>query len=608
MPFRLQKRSESSSRKILGKTTRQVDGRQDSILHRYFLVAGTAALLGGSRILFGRAPDTAASPEVLTGSIIACVIVFLGMMWLGAIRLVFNFLGGSRIRACVLCAVLCILGAFPAASEADALSRAVRVGVYQNKPKVFIDENGRPAGIFVELIGEIAKQEEWTLEFVPCEWAECLQALEDGQIDLMTDVAFSPERDVQYDFHKIPVLESWSRIYASPSARINKMSDLDGKRVALLEESIQQTAFQQMMNGFGYQVTIVLADSLEKAFTLASNGSADAAIANHYFGNFLYQQYGLVKTAIDFNPVTLYYATAQGRNADLLEGIDRNLDRWLQETNSPYYAILSRWTQEETEYRVPQYLLWAIAGIIGLLIAAAGIILLLRQQVGARTRNLEQANLQLQKNEEMLRLALEGSNDGIWDWYPQTGDFYWNPRCYTMLGYQPDEFPMDIDRWNGLLHPDDREAAWADIQRQIHAGDRSFSVEVRSRCKDGGWAWIHDRGKAVDFDKKGEILRVIGTRIDITDRKQNEQEREGIITMANALRTAPTRADMLPVILDQVGELLHADGAALIMRDPASGDTIVEMARGEFLRDRQVRLPPGEGVSGQVIETGHPAQ
>ena len=252
--------------------------------------------------------------------------------------------------------------------------RTVRVGVYQNEPKIFMDENGQASGIFIELLDEIAAQEGWTLVYVPCEWAACLQALEDGQIDLMPDVAYSPERDAIYDFHKTPVLESWSRVYASPGTPINKISDLDGKRIAVLSGSIQQTVFQQLMDGFGYKVTLVPADSFEQAFNLAANGSADAAIANHLFGDYFYQKYGLLKTTIDFDPVELYYATAEGRNPDLLEAIDRDLGKWIPEPNSPYYTTLGRLDRKEAAYRVPQYVFWVIGGIMGLLVVAAGMI------------------------------------------------------------------------------------------------------------------------------------------------------------------------------------------------------------------------------------------
>ncbi len=672
----------------------------------------------------------------------------------------------------------------------------------------------------------------------------------------MTDVAYSPERDAVYDFHDTPVLESWSRIYASSGASITKISDLAGKRVALLEGSIQQTAFEQMMKGFGYPVTIVLADSLEQAFAMVSEGSADAAVANLQFGDFFYRKYGLVKTTIDFNPVTLYYATAEGKNHDLLEAIDRHLNQWLQEIDSPYYVTLKQWTEPTPEYRVPQYLIWVIGGIIGLLIFAGGMIILLRRQVRARTKNLEQANRELQKSEEKLRLALEAANDGIWDWYLKTGEISWSPRCYAMLGYQPYEFPLSLERWIELLHPDDRVDTWADVQRQIDTGDRSYSIEFRFQRKDGGWAWINSRGKAVAFDKQGGIERMIGTLTDITEsrravealqaserqlsmiyensynvlfylavepddrfrfvsvnsaflkttgltqaqiigklaqdvipepahalvlgkykeairtkhavrweevseypagkkygevsvapifdvtgncthlvgtvhditdrvrtltaleesrrrlqglfdntqdailladdearyvdanpaacallgykrdellqmtvwditpptnrdlgreqwrafiaagrqageytlnrrdgttvevdsravanilpglhlsvmrditeRKQHEREREAIVIMAKALRTASSRAGMLPVILDQLQEILQAEGSALVMRDPVSGEILVEMAHGEFLRDPRTHLPPGEGVSGHVIATGLP--
>jgi len=202
---------------------------------------------------------------------------------------------------------------FPAAAQ----GRVIRVGVYQNEPKIYLDQNGKASGFFIELIEKIASREGWKLQFVPCEWEACLRALEDGNIDLMPDVAYSAERDVKFDFHKIPVIESWSRVYASPAAPVTKISELDGKRIALLQGSVQQTVFQQLMDGFGYKVTIVPTNSYDQAFTMAANGSADAAISNQLFGDYFYQKYELEKTTIDFNPVDLFYATAQGRNPDL---------------------------------------------------------------------------------------------------------------------------------------------------------------------------------------------------------------------------------------------------------------------------------------------------
>ncbi len=120
------------------------------------------------------------------------------------------------------------------ACAAGAQPRVVRVGVYANEPKIYLNAAGRATGIFADLLGEIAKGEGWSLEYVPCEWQACLDALEAGRIDLMPDVAYSAQREQHFDFHQIPVMHSWSQIYRHPSVPINSILDLEGKRVALL--------------------------------------------------------------------------------------------------------------------------------------------------------------------------------------------------------------------------------------------------------------------------------------------------------------------------------------------------------------------------------------
>jgi PAS domain S-box-containing protein len=77
------------------------------------------------------------------------------------------------------------------------------------------------------------------------------------------------------------------------------------------------------------------------------------------------------------------------------------------------------------------------------------------------SRRAEQA---LKQSEERLRHALDGTSDGIWDWNFVSGQTYFSPRYYTMLGYQPDEFPADYEHWRKLIHPDDLAGAEAAIQ------------------------------------------------------------------------------------------------------------------------------------------------
>jgi PAS domain S-box-containing protein len=409
------------------------------------------------------------------------------------------------------------------ATRVEGKGRTVRIGVYQNEPKVFLDANGIASGFFIDLLEEIAIREGWTLVFIPCEWQACLIGLENGSIDLMPDVAYSLARDEKYDFHRIPVAESWSQVYVNSRVQVDSIEDMDERRVAVLSGSIQQTVFEQTMREFGFEVTIVPVESFDQAFDMAADGSVDAAIANNFFGDYFYQNYGLIKTPIAFNAVTLHYATAHGQNADLLQAIDRYLGAWIVEPNSPYYIALAPWTEKAPAYRLPKTVYWVIGVIAGLLLIASGAVFLLRKQVRARTIHLEQANRMLQRTEEMLRLAMEGSNDGIWDWYPKSGQIYWSERSYTMLGYQPNEFPVSVEKWTDLMHSEDRDILWQVVQNQIKGGERNFSVEFRCKKKNGDWAWINGRGKAAELEADGTVQRVIGTSTDITQRKRAEE-------------------------------------------------------------------------------------
>jgi PAS domain S-box-containing protein len=410
---------------------------------------------------------------------------------------------------------------------ANAQPRTVRVGVYENEPKIFTVKDGeaRPSGIFPDLLQQIAEEEGWTIVWVPGTWDEGLSALENGQIDLMSDVGYSAKRDEVYDFHQIAVLNNWSCIYTTPEARIDEMAALDGKRVAVLAGSIQETIFSEMAEKSGYNIGLVPASSLKEVFELTANGKVDAGIANNLFGDYFRQEYGLTRTSIVFGSVPFYFATQEGQNSDLLEAIDAHLSTWIRDSDSVYYETLDRYLTSQPSTRLPSWAIWLVSVIGALLAISLGGVALLRWQVRVKTKHLAAANEATAQAEETLRLALEASHEGIFDWYPGTGEIIWSPRNYTMLGYEPDEFPMDIEKYTDLIHPDDREPI-AEKLRQIAANGLPFSIEFRLRRKSGDWLWTNGRGMAVAADAHGEVQRVMGTNTDISERKKVEEELE----------------------------------------------------------------------------------
>lgn len=187
--------------------------------------------------------------------------------------------------------------------------REVRVGVYENEPKIFTGANEQPSGILGDLLVQVAEQEQWTLVPVQCEWQACLDALKVGTLDLMPDVAITEQRDNLFDFHKIPALLSWSQVYKRNGITINSALDLQGKRIAVLSGSVQQTYLMDMLKGFGIQAEFVVIQSPKEGFALVQAGGADVAAANRFFGDLHAPRFQLEPTPILFLPAKLFYAT-----------------------------------------------------------------------------------------------------------------------------------------------------------------------------------------------------------------------------------------------------------------------------------------------------------
>jgi PAS domain S-box-containing protein len=135
----------------------------------------------------------------------------------------------------------------------------------------------------------------------------------------------------------------------------------------------------------------------------------------------------------------------------------------------------------------------------------------------------KQAEDALRESEERLRLTLEATDDGVWDWNIPTGRSIFSPRYYTMLGYGPYEFPQAYESWRNLVHPDDLGRAEKDIEEHI-AGGQGYAIEIRMRTKSGDWKWILSRGKVVARDLRGRALRMAGVHSDITERKRAEEQ------------------------------------------------------------------------------------
>ena len=125
-------------------------------------------------------------------------------------------------------------------------------------------------------------------------------------------------------------------------------------------------------------------------------------------------------------------------------------------------------------------------------------------------------------SDNLWKLALEGSGAGAWDWNLLTGEQIHSRRWQEMLGYEVGEIADANHEFVSRVHPEDLPRVSTAFTRYLAGQSDSYATDLRLRCKDGSWKWIHTRGTIVSHNALGQPLRMIGTHTDITDRKNAE--------------------------------------------------------------------------------------
>lgn len=185
------------------------------------------------------------------------------------------------------------------------------------------------------------------------------------------------------------------------------------------------------------------------------------------------------------------------------------------------------------------------------------------------------------RNEERLSLAMEITNDGLWDWDVTKNRFHRSPNYYRMLGFEKELFPKEFEAWAKLIHHDDMDMVLGEIDSLKTGRIEESLLEFRFRSFQGDYRWLLSRSRIVGRLDDGSVTRIVGTHTDITNRKHTEQ----------ILRESEERYRKL-VNLSPDGILVH-DGHVVVLTNQAAA---------EILGARN----PQELVGHKVMDLVHP--
>lgn len=304
-------------------------------------------------------------------------------------------------------AVLVIIAAVLSAEGIP--ERVVRVGAFTYYPAIFKDSDGSIRGFYVDALSLIASNEKWRIEYVFGTWAEGLARVRSGDVDILTSVAYSPERAEYLLYGKEPLLTVWGEVFTHPDSGIRDLFGLTGRLIAVMSNDHNAAVFSSRAAMFDLHCRYLLCGNFEDVFTAVRKRKADAGVVNNTFGDARFMAYGLVDTGIMLNPFYIYFAASKGKNADVLAALDRQLHAWKAAPDSPYQRFRYAWKHRDTSHRAaPAWVFRALAAG-GVLIAVLVLVaFLFRREVRRTVRRLSRIDEHAHLANEMNDLLNSG--------------------------------------------------------------------------------------------------------------------------------------------------------------------------------------------------------
>lgn len=441
------------------------------------------------------------------------------------------------------------------ASAATVSAQTVRAGLEQNPPLSFIDVSGNPAGLLVDLLDDIAEKEGWQIEYVPDTFKRCLEKLEADEIDLMVTIAWSEQREKIYDYNQTNIVALWGALYTPKTVDITSFFDLEWKNIAVVRGDIHHQALRNMLKNFGIDAHYLEVDNFDEVFALLRDQKADAGVVGRFYAIGKEEQYNVHASPLIFNPIRVHYATAKGKNPQLLKAIDKNLALLKSDPSSTYYKARERWLGVGGKGGIPPWLtplLLTIASVIAIMVA---FILLLRGQIKTHRQRLENEFAErartvkaLQQSEQNYRELVENANAIILRWDLQGEVTFLNDYGERFFGYDKNE--LIGQKVVGTIIPatgSDGSDLTELIQGICQSPD-NFEININENmCKNGEQVWISWRNRPVRNDENLPI-GILSVGQDVTKQIKGEQKQlqldkdkdNFISTAAHELRTPLT--------------------------------------------------------------------
>ncbi len=416
---------------------------------------------------------------------------------------------GCFIVCCLLLSFLC--------SDISLGAESVRVGIYDFKPLVYRNDNGEPAGIYVDILEEIARRENWEVSYVYGTWPEGLQRLEKGELDILTGILRSEKREKIFSFSSVSVLSTWGQLYVRSGDKLQNFQDLEGKRIAVVKGGYFYPQLKHRLQTFDINANFVMVEKYEEVFELLHEGEVDACSSERVTGFRAEAEYDIQKTPLIYNRKEFLFAAPQGRTK-ILGAIDEHLKQLKKQDGSVYAESLQRHLHR-TGFAgvVPRWLIWTLGGVIGICLLTFATIYYLRRIVRRRTKELQEKKTLLSRSQSIGRV-------GSWVYEIDKDNLEWSEQTYRIFGLDPEENSPTFESFLEGVHPEDRERVKKGYWDSVENGSEGYEIEHRIvRTDNDETRYVREKSEN-EFDDDGHVIRSFGMVQDVTEQTLADKE------------------------------------------------------------------------------------
>jgi PAS domain S-box-containing protein len=378
-------------------------------------------------------------------------------------------------------------------------------------PYESFEADGSYIGIVAEYLKLITKLSGLRFEPQPVRsWTEAVEMAMNSRVKVIS--GDSADKKLNQKFHPV---RSYSQnpIVIIMDTKHDYVEDLNliaDKKIAIIKDyGYTADIFKIYPN-----IKFIEVENIQEGLEGVVKGDFDVMLATMALASYTIQEMQLhTLKIVGKTPIVMNLTLFVSKDEPLLHSIINKILRVI--TKEQKHQIMHKWTENKYIEKVDYRLLWQVSGVLTVLF-----LLLLAWSYRMRIEIKKREILELKNREiqERLSFALQGSNDGLWDWNFITNDVYFSPRWKEILGYKESEIVNKFESWESLLHPDDIKSSWDELNRYLGSQDKSdrFTIKFRMKHKDGHFVPILSRANKV-YNNHAEVVRMVGTHVDLTE-------------------------------------------------------------------------------------------